>query len=152
VKTDFPIFKLTDDEVEEMVENKQIDEDAYKKKILTKSQQGTLDAYYDEAIETRRDVMMLEGSLIELQEMFVAMAQLVAQQDDLIDNIENNVINADEYVKKGIEYVQAAKGHAEKSRVITIVILLIIVVALVVGGLVIAGAGIPIIMKIVGYI
>lgn len=139
--------KLTDEEVEQLVENNQIDEDAYKKKILTRSQQATLDTYYDEAIETRRDVLMLEASLIELQEMFVAMAQLVAQQDDLIENIENNVISADEFVKKGIQHTQDARSYGDKSRIIMIIIFIIIIIIVITLIIIIGGITVPIVLK-----
>jgi t-SNARE complex subunit (syntaxin) len=124
---------LTEDEVEKLMTNNQIDEDAYKKKILTKSQQGTINAYYDEAVETRRDILMLEASLIELQDMFITMAQLVAQQDDLIDNIENNVMSADEYVKKATADIVVAQGHQEKSKWVLYAIIIAVIVLVIIG-------------------
>eukprot|EP01080_Neovahlkampfia_damariscottae_P002972 gene2972-4982_t len=134
---------LTEDEVDELMANNQIDEDAYKKKILTKSQQGTINAYYDEAVETRKDILMLEASLIELQDMFVTMAQLVAQQDDLIDNIENNVISADEYVKKAVEDVKKAQGNQEKSKwaLYGIIIAVVVFVIVVIIAIIVLGGG-----------
>jgi len=131
--------KLTDDEIEQLVENNQIDENAYKNKILTKSQESTLNTYYEEAVETRRDVLMIEASLIELQDMFIAMAQLVAEQDDLIDNVENNVHAAETYIKKGIEHLKDARQYQEKSRCVSIIIIIVLIIVLIAGILIAAG-------------
>jgi len=131
--------KLNDQEIEQIVVQGG-DEDAYKKKIgLNKSQQGTLSTYYDDAIETRKDVQQIEQNLIELQDLFVSMAQLVSQQQDLMDNIENSVGSAEENNRIAIDNVQGTKEHQEKSRVLMIVIVLIVIIFVVVAILVAAG-------------
>jgi len=131
--------KLNYQEIEQIVVQGG-DEDAYKKKIgLNKSQQGTLSTYYDDAIETRKDVQQIEQNLIELQDLFVSMAQLVSQQQDLMDNIENSVGSAEENNRIAIDNVQGTKEHQEKSRVLMIVIVLIVIIFVVVAILVAAG-------------
>lgn len=129
---------LTDQEVDQVIQQGG-DEDAYRKKVLTKSQQGTLNTYYDEAVETRRDVQQIEQSLIELQDLFISMAQLVAQQQDLIDNIENSVGITEETNRIALDHVQATKSHNEKSRVITVIIALIVIIFVIVAVLIAGG-------------
>lgn len=131
--------KLTDSEVDQIIVTGG-DEDAYKKKLgLSKSQQGTVNTYFDEAVETRRDVQQIEQSLIELQDLFISMAQLVAQQQDLIDNIENSVGVAEETNRIAIEHVQSTKQHQEKSRVVTVIIALIVIIFVIIAILIAAG-------------
>jgi t-SNARE complex subunit (syntaxin) len=48
----------------------------------------------------------LETSLIELQELFITMSNLVEAQDDLIDNISSNVLNATAYVEEATEAIK----------------------------------------------
>jgi t-SNARE complex subunit (syntaxin) len=115
---------LTENEIQDLVDNNNITEDAYKKKILTSSQKGTINAYYDEAIETRREILLVEASLMELQDMFIAMAQLVAQQDDLIENIEYNVMGAQDFVAKATENIVVAQQHQEKSKYVLYMIII----------------------------
>jgi len=136
--------KLTEDQLNELVENGDINEDVFLKRELTGSQKETLNTYYDEAVETRREVLLIEASLIELQDLFIAMAQLVAQQDDLIDNIENNVSASVAHVNKGIEHTKQAKKYQEKSRWVMLLIILIVIILVVVGVVVVVVAAVTV--------
>lgn len=128
--------KLTEDEVEVIVSSG-MDEDTYKKKLgISKSQQGTVNTYFDDAVETRKDVQQIEANLIELQDLFISMAQLVATQSELLDNIETSVGIGEEVTRKGLEHVQATKQHQERSRVIMIIIVVIVILFLLVAFLV----------------
>lgn len=93
---------LSQDELDEMMEN--MDEKQLKN-VLTSSQKSTLNAYYDEAIETRRDVIEIERSLRELQELFISFGQMMSDQDILLDNIEHNLSTAEEYIRTGEKYL-----------------------------------------------
>lgn len=90
-------------------------------------------------IESRhRDIIRLESSIKELHDMFVDMAMLVETQGEMIDNIENNVRNAVEYVGKANEEVKKAVRYQKSARrkyIILAVILLVIigVLALIIG-------------------
>ncbi|XDV48791.1 hypothetical protein PO909_018157 [Leuciscus waleckii] len=60
-------------------------------------------------IESRhKDILRLESSIKELHDMFVDMAMLVETQGEMIDNIENNV-------NKAVEYVDHAKVDTKKA-------------------------------------
>ncbi|KAK3566051.1 hypothetical protein QTP86_025033 [Hemibagrus guttatus] len=90
-------------------------------------------------IESRhKDIIRLESSIKELHEMFMDMAMLVETQGEMIDNIENNVRNAVEYVGKANEEVKKAVRYQKSARrkyIILAAILLVIigVLALIVG-------------------
>ncbi|KAM4635231.1 syntaxin-2-like [Polymixia lowei] len=60
-------------------------------------------------IESRhQDIIRLESSLRELQEIFTDIAMLVETQGELINNIEKNVSGA-------VDYVEMAKGETKKA-------------------------------------
>ncbi|KAM9743508.1 syntaxin-2 isoform 2-T2 [Menidia menidia] len=68
-------------------------------------------------IESRhQDIMRLESSIRELHAMFMDMAMLVETQGDMVNNIENNVSNAAEYVYRGKEETKKAVRYQKKSR------------------------------------
>ncbi|CAG5920900.1 syntaxin-2 isoform 1-T1 [Menidia menidia] len=90
-------------------------------------------------IESRhQDIMRLESSIRELHAMFMDMAMLVETQGDMVNNIENNVSNAAEYVYRGKEETKKAVRYQKKSRRKYIIIafallILLAVIALIVG-------------------
>jgi len=101
-----------------------------KKKIsLSRTQESTLDVLYEEAVETHKDIQILETSLIELQEIFITMSNLVEAQDDLIDNISANVLNAGEFVEEAIKDLKTGKNAQEKGNWVLIIIIVIIILA-----------------------
>lgn len=96
---------ITDDEAKKLMQTQDLEEN---KSTLSKSQQSTLDTYYNEAIETRKDVQLIEQSLIELQELFITMEKLVDQQDQLLDNIEANCERSVESMNGGVKLLEDA--------------------------------------------
>ncbi|XP_041856073.1 syntaxin-2 isoform X3 [Melanotaenia boesemani] len=60
-------------------------------------------------IESRhQDIVRLESSIRELHAMFMDMAMLVETQGDMVNNIENNVSNATEYICRAKEETKKA--------------------------------------------
>ncbi|XP_037633369.1 syntaxin-2 isoform X3 [Sebastes umbrosus] len=90
-------------------------------------------------IESRhQDIMRLESSIRELHAMFMDMAMLVETQGDMVNNIENNVSNAAEYICSAKEETKKAVRYQKKSRRKYIIIafallILLAVIALIVG-------------------
>ncbi|XP_033947931.1 syntaxin-2 isoform X1 [Pseudochaenichthys georgianus] len=90
-------------------------------------------------IESRhQDIMRLETSIRELHTMFMDMAMLVETQGDMINNIENNVSNAVEYICSAKEETKKAVRYQQKSRrkyiILAFALLtLLAVIALIVG-------------------
>ncbi|XP_056130584.1 syntaxin-2 isoform X2 [Lampris incognitus] len=92
-------------------------------------------------IESRhQDIIRLESSIRELHTMFMDMAMLVETQGDMVNNIENNVSNAAEYIGHAKEETKKAVRYQRKSRrkitylvvcgVASFILLLIILVAI----------------------
>ncbi|XP_048838421.1 syntaxin-1A-like isoform X3 [Brienomyrus brachyistius] len=92
-------------------------------------------------IETRHnEIIKLENSIRELHDMFVDMAMLVESQGELVDNIEKNVLSAEEYVEKAKEGITMAaslrKGGRRKMLLIgacLVVTLTLLIIALIAG-------------------
>ncbi|XP_048838422.1 syntaxin-1A-like isoform X4 [Brienomyrus brachyistius] len=91
-------------------------------------------------IETRHnEIIKLENSIRELHDMFVDMAMLVESQGELVDNIEKNVLSAEEYVEKAKEDTKKAVKYQSKARrkmlligaclVVTLTLLIIALIA-----------------------
>jgi syntaxin 1B/2/3 len=109
IRTQIAISKpeLTEEQVDDLVLNGK-DLQLMFKKALQGSQIGTLNTYYDEAVELRKDVYMIEESLKDLQELFVSFGQIMMNQQPLIDDIEENLTNADRDIRQGTEYLKQA--------------------------------------------
>uniref|UniRef100_A0A8C6Q5Q3 Syntaxin 2b n=1 Tax=Nothobranchius furzeri TaxID=105023 RepID=A0A8C6Q5Q3_NOTFU len=90
-------------------------------------------------IESRhQDIMRLESSIRELHAMFMDMAMLVETQGDMVNNIENNVSNAAEYICRAKEETKKAVRYQKKSRrkyiiLAFVLLILLAVIALIVG-------------------
>lgn len=85
--------------------------------------QGTENAIFQQSkdtlaqiIETRNDILKIEKSMRELNQLFQDLAVLVNDQQEAMDNILVNVQNSVKYVEKGREELGKAKKYAKKSR------------------------------------
>ena len=117
--------------------------DIYRVK-LNKTQDASLDVLYEEAIETHKDINTLESNLIELQEMFISLANLIESQDDLIDNISHNVLTTVITVDDTVDNIIIGKKVQEKGNCVLILIIIIIVLFVIytiITILIILGAG-----------
>ncbi|XP_038857853.1 syntaxin-2 [Salvelinus namaycush] len=70
----------------------------------------------NEIVSRHQDIIRLESSIKELHAMFMDMAMLVENQGDMINNIENNVSNAAEYIGRAKEETKKAVRYQKKSR------------------------------------
>ncbi|XP_071259518.1 syntaxin-2-like isoform X2 [Salvelinus alpinus] len=92
----------------------------------------------NEIVSRHQDIIRLESSIKELHAMFMDMAMLVENQGDMINNIENNVSNAAEYIGRAKEETKKAVRYQKKSRRKLILLafallILLAVIALIVG-------------------
>ncbi|XP_038840554.1 syntaxin-1A-like isoform X1 [Salvelinus namaycush] len=91
-------------------------------------------------IETRHtEIIKLENSIRELHDMFMDMAMLVESQGELVNNIEQNVCNTQDYVEQARDNYKAAVsmqkgGHRKKILIIICCVILGIVIASTIGG------------------
>lgn len=65
--------------------------------------------------------MMIEKSLQELQQLFVDMAMLVAEQGEMLDSVENNIEKAHDYVVQSKGQLRKANKWATRNRKVCIV-------------------------------
>jgi syntaxin 1B/2/3 len=84
---------------------------------------GQSDAIFQESkdtltaiLETRQDLLRIERSMRELQEIFNDLAVLVNEQGELMDQVLTNVQQSVTYVEGGREQLKSAKKFAKKSR------------------------------------
>ncbi|XP_054890794.1 syntaxin 3b isoform X5 [Poeciliopsis prolifica] len=122
----------TDDELEEMLESGNaavftagIVDSGISKQALSE-------------IECRhKDIVRLESSIKELHDMFVDIAMLVESQGEIVDNIEQNVSQSENYIIKAKDEIGRAGRYQTKARkkmifigvccaVVVVVILIII--------------------------
>ncbi|XP_018428322.1 PREDICTED: syntaxin-4-like, partial [Nanorana parkeri] len=87
-------------------------------------------------IESRHDeILKLEKSISELQEMFMLLATEVEMQGETIDSIEKHVLNATDYVGKGRKELEQAvknKHKARKKKVYIAICVAVLVIVLVI--------------------
>ncbi|XP_019943876.1 syntaxin-1A isoform X4 [Paralichthys olivaceus] len=68
-------------------------------------------------IETRHnEIIKLENSIRELHDMFMDMAMLVESQGELVNNIEQSVLGAQEYVEQAKERIPKCKKFKKTSK------------------------------------
>ncbi|CAF1261054.1 unnamed protein product [Adineta steineri] len=86
-------------------------------------------------IEARHgDIIKLEKSIKELHDMFIDMAALVQTQGEMIDRIEFNVVQSENFVKAASTDTKKAvkfQSAARRKKIILIVILVIVVIVIV---------------------
>jgi len=85
--------------------------------------------------DKHKDILKLERSVQTIHQMFVDMAMLVQQQGEMLDNIELNVQEAVDYVKKANKQLDKAKKQHIKSRkwkCCILITLLIVIMAVVI--------------------
>jgi len=97
-------------------------------------------AYIDGVnLQLEEEVRQLEESVIQVNEMFHDLAQIVSEQGVLIDTIEANVVTAKENVEEGERQIDKAGEYQKKSRskmccilIFSIIILLVVVLIIVI--------------------
>ncbi|CAF3528720.1 unnamed protein product [Rotaria socialis] len=121
---------VTDGEVEEMLESG--NPAVFTQGIMVETAQAK-QSLAD--IEARHgDIIKLEKSIKELHDMFIDMAALVQTQGEMIDRIEFNVVQSENFVKtantdtkKAVKFQSAAR----RKKIILILILVIVVIIIV---------------------
>ncbi|KAK3559619.1 hypothetical protein QTP86_013579 [Hemibagrus guttatus] len=103
---------VTDEQLESMLESGQTD--VFTQNILADAQ-ATKQALNE--IESRHDeILKLEKSIRDLQDMFQYLAMEVEAQGEMINRIENNIINSIDYVEKAVQDTSTAVVSQKKAR------------------------------------
>jgi len=97
--------------------------------------------FQDSMIHERdRDIKLVQGQVVEVNEIFRDLAKLVEEQGDLVDNIQTNISNVVVNVKTASEEVKEANESQQSSRkklcfiavAVVLIIAIVVVVVLVV--------------------
>jgi len=88
--------------------------------------------------ERHSDIIRLEQQMNELHQIFVDMAALVEAQGEMLDQIENNVDQAVEYVEEAVKQVEKSKRLAIRARKKKLIIALLICCCLIIVAVAIA--------------
>ncbi|XP_034991173.1 syntaxin-4 [Zootoca vivipara] len=103
---------VSDEELDQMLESGQTE--VFVSNIM-KDTQVTKQALNE--IETRHsEILKLERSIQELHEMFLYLATEVELQGEMIDRIEKNILDSEDYVKKGQVHLHMAQENQKKAR------------------------------------
>jgi len=99
----------TDEDVERVMKSEGGKDALYKEKILAGSVNDQIKTTYAKVAGKYQDVLTLEQSVAELHQMFLDFALLTEQQGELLDQIEFQVKQANDYVEEGnVELVEAS--------------------------------------------
>ena len=79
------------------------------KRAILEQGQGAVDLTVEEIGERRQSMLELEQNLDELHQVFLDFSALVADQGDLIDNIESQVAKSADYTASGAQALQQSK-------------------------------------------
>jgi len=125
--------QMDDEQVEEMLEKNQEGNVGVFSGLALMDTQQSKQALND--IEARHnDIMKLETSIRELHDMFMDMAMMVEQQGEMINMIEHNVTNAEEYVEKATVQLKEAvvmQTAVRKKKLFLIVLFCVIAAVLI---------------------
>mmetsp|Transcript_34324 Transcript_34324/g.97232 ORF Transcript_34324/g.97232 Transcript_34324/m.97232 type:complete len:321 (-) Transcript_34324:75-1037(-) len=130
--------KPSEDQLDRMIETGE-GETIFKKAILEAGRGSIVDTLA-EIQERHSAVKELERSLLELHQLFLDMAVLVEAQGEMLDNIENQVGKAKDYVAKGAQNLVQARELQKSTRkymcwAIICFVILAVIIFVVIGGL-----------------
>jgi len=123
----------TDEDVDRVMKSEGGKDALYKEKILAGSVNDQIKTTYAKVAGKYQDVLTLEQSVAELHQMFLDFALLTEQQGELLDQIEFQVKQANDYVEEGnVEVVQAIEYQKaiRKKQCIMIAIAVVVTVVL----------------------
>ncbi len=127
---------LSDDELIDHVENGDIDT-YIKNSILVHQQKHQIAKDTLAYIENKHRAMLaLEQSIKDLHQLFLDLAILVDEQDNLINDISYNVSVSVSNVQEGVRELKTTNRYQKKSRkkmLIIIVLLMILLIAIILG-------------------
>ncbi|CAD8105446.1 unnamed protein product [Paramecium sonneborni] len=125
---------LNEEQVEELCEDPNKLQELLQKKIYGQASIQLQNAVQD-IQDKYQDILKLERSVQQVYQLFADMAVLVKNQGELIDNIEQNMIKAKDYVKKGeAQQAKAKKAHQAARKKMCCIIMIGLVLILVIVG------------------
>lgn len=92
---------------------------------------------YTEAQSRASDVEVLMRSIADVAQMFNDLAILINKQSEMLDSIEQNIVRAGEYVKKGNDELRKGIEMQKKTRkcYCCMIVILIVIICVLIAGL-----------------
>ncbi|KAI8915552.1 t-SNARE [Gorgonomyces haynaldii] len=115
----------TPEEIERMTDGEK--GQMFAKQIMNTGQRNEAKKALEDIQNRHRDVLRIEKSILELQQLFMDMAVLVAAQGEMIDSIAVHVNEAVNDTDAGVKALQQATTYQKKSRKKMCIIIFIIV-------------------------
>jgi len=131
VKRQVQVIKpdATDEEINEVMKSEGGKDALYKQSILAGGVNDQIKTTYAKVAGKYQDVLTLEQSVTELNQMFLDFALLTEQQGELLDQIEFNVTQATDYVEEANVETHTAIEYQKSIRKKQCWIILIVTVA-----------------------
>jgi len=131
VKRQVQVIKpdATDEEINEVMKSEGGKDALYKQSILAGGVNDQIKTTYAKVAGKYQDVLTLEQSVTELNQMFLDFALLTEQQGELLDQIEFNVTQATDYVEEANVETHTAIVYQKSIRKKQCMIIIIVVVA-----------------------
>ncbi|KAI9011218.1 t-SNARE, partial [Gaertneriomyces semiglobifer] len=104
----------TEEEIEKVMDGKQ--GPIFAQEIKMTGQRREAQRALDDIQERHRDILRIEQSIIELQQLFMDMAVLVSAQGDMLNQIDIHVSNAVDYTEAGTQELTKAVKLQKKAR------------------------------------
>ncbi|KND01395.1 uncharacterized protein SPPG_09095 [Spizellomyces punctatus DAOM BR117] len=125
--------QATPEEVDKMMDGQQ--GPIFAQQIMQSGQRGEARRALQDIQDRHQDIIRIEQSIIELQQLFMDMAVLVSAQGEMLNQIEVHVSNAAEHTEQGTQALSKAIKLQKKSRkkmciIICCLLLLCVAVAL----------------------
>ncbi|KAJ3023554.1 Syntaxin-1A [Thoreauomyces humboldtii] len=122
--------QATPGEIKQMMDGEQ--GPVFAQQIMNTGQRGEARRALQDIQNRHADIIRIEQSIIELQQLFMDMAVLVSAQGELLNNIETNVSNTVDHTDAGVKALGEAiklQKKARKKMMIIICCLLLVIVA-----------------------
>ncbi|KAH6582910.1 hypothetical protein BASA50_006567 [Batrachochytrium salamandrivorans] len=119
----------TNQEIEQMMDGEK--SQMFAKQIVNTGQRQEARKALEDIQSKHKDVVKIEKSILELQQLFIDMAVLVASQGEIIDQIAVHIDNAANDTEQGTQSLAQATKLQKKSRKKMCIIIIFIVVGVV---------------------
>ncbi|EEQ40047.1 putative transport protein [Clavispora lusitaniae] len=128
----------TDEEVRAVVEDGSANQQIFQQALMQSNRRGEARTVLNEVQVRHRELLKLEKTMAELTQLFHDMEELVIEQDQPIQQIEQQVHDAQHDIEQGVGHTQKAVVSAKKARrkklwCFFIILLIVVILALVLG-------------------
>lgn len=130
--------EATDEEVRAVVEDGSANQQIFQQALMQLNRRGEARTVLNEVQVRHRELLKLEKTMAELTQLFHDMEELVVEQDQPIQQIEQQVGEAQHDIEQGVGHTQKAVVSAKKARrkrlwCFLIIVIIIVILALILG-------------------